>query len=87
MAPNFDGCFQYCGSIEHLNFLEKNSHPAIAYANNKCARLSEDPRTTHGAAVENLVKYPAATKNNGLVIDPQNTQSSEVYADSDFGKN
>ena len=60
-----------------------------------CARNTEDqhlwgPKSvweTHGASVENLVKYLAVTKNSVLILDPQNTRSLEVYADYNFIRN
>ena len=67
-----------------LNFLEKSTRPDIVNATHKCAQLSQYPRAPHGAAVKNLVKYLAATKIDGLVLDSQTPQSLEVYTDSDF---
>ena len=39
--------------------------PDIAYAVHQCARFSSDPKVEHAEAVECLVKYLAAAKENG----------------------
>ena len=53
--------------------------PGIVHATHQCAQFSEGPRVPHGSAVENLAKYLAATKNNRLILDPENTKSLEVF--------
>ena len=72
-APNFDLHFHYCRSIGRLKFLENITCPYITYATHQCAGLSENPRAPHGAAVEYLVKYLVATKNDGLILFTENT--------------
>ena len=70
-AHGFDSCFHYCGVVGRLLFLQKIAHPDIVYTTHQCVQLSDDPRATHGAAVENFVKYLAATKNNRILLDPK----------------
>ena len=82
--PKFNCRFHYHGGIRRLKFIEKITHPEILNATHQCVWLPEDPRAPHGAEAENFVKYPPVTKNNGLIWDPKNIQSLEVYADSDF---
>ena len=42
---------------------------------------------SHDTVVENLAKGLAATKNGGLILDNENTQSLEFYADYNFSGN
>ena len=83
-APKFDGRFHYRSAIGKLNFLEKSTRPDIAYAVHQCARFCEDPRASHGAAVESVAKYLAATIDDGIILDPKRSRSFEVFADADF---
>jgi hypothetical protein len=70
--------------VGKLNFLEKGTHPDIAYATHQCARFSEDRRASHEDTVIWLCKYLLATNDDGIIYDPKRDQSIEVYADADF---
>jgi hypothetical protein len=70
--------------VGKLNFIEKRTHPDIAYATHQCARFSEDTRASHEDAVMWLCKYLLATKDDGIIYDPKRDQSIEVYADAYF---
>jgi hypothetical protein len=78
------GKFHYRSVVGKLNFLEKGTHPDIAYATHQCARFSEDTRASHEDAVMWLCKYLLATKDDGIIYDPKRDQSIEVYAEADF---
>ena len=43
----------------------------IVYATHQCGRLYKDPRAPYGVAVKNLVKYLAAARKGGLILDPK----------------
>ena len=86
-SPKFKICYHYRGSIKLLIFLEKSTGPVITFTTHKCARLYEEQRVPHGAAVKNLVKYLVVIKNYGLILDPKMNSSLEVCVDSNFSKN
>ena len=86
-APSFDQRFHCRRIVGKLNFLEKSTRPDVACAVHQCARFSEDPKQSHGDAVEHLCKYLAETRNQGIIVDPKRDKSFEVYADADFAGN
>jgi hypothetical protein len=86
-APSYHGNFHYHSIIGKLDFLEKSTQPDIAYAVHQCARFCKDPKVSHAEAVMHLIKYLAATKDQGIILDPKEEQSFEVYADADFASN
>ena len=49
-----------------LNYLEKSTHPEIAYAVHQCARFLSCPKQEHGEAVKCLCRYLLGTKKMGL---------------------
>ena len=87
VAPVFDNRFNYRSVIGKLNFLEKTTRGDISYATHQVARFFQDPRVSHGEATEHLVRYLRATRTEGLILDPKEDKSIEVYADADFSGN
>ena len=85
--PTADCPFHYRSVIGKLNFLEKSTRPDIAYAVHQCARFCSDPKQNHIDAVTHLVKYLQATKDQGIIINPDVSKSFETYADADFAGN
>jgi hypothetical protein len=83
-APKFNNRFHYRRVIGKLNYLEKGSRPEISYATHMCARFCEDPREPHAAAVEHLVRYLKATRDKGIILDPNKKEAFNVYVDADF---
>eukprot|EP00957_Ditylum_brightwellii_P095821 7300623-Ditylum_brightwellii.AAC.1 len=49
-----------------------------------CAGFCEDPREPHAAAIEHLVRYLKATRNKGIILDPNKKGAFNVYVDADF---
>jgi hypothetical protein len=86
-APEYDCPFNYRKVIGKLNFLEKSSRPDIAYATHQCARFCAEPKESHAEAVIHLVKYLQHTKDEGIILNPNNKESFKVYADADFAGN
>jgi hypothetical protein len=80
----FDERFHYRAVVGKLNFLEKGSRPEIAYSVNQCARFSESPRESHAEAVLHICRYLMVTGEQGIILDPNDEKSFEVYADADF---
>jgi hypothetical protein len=79
--------WDYRSVIGKLNFLEKSTHPKIAYAVHQCARFSANPRQSHAKAIKNLCRYLIATKDKGLILRPDVSKSFEVHVDCDFAGN
>ena len=82
--PSFDNRFNYRRLIGKLNYLEKSTRPDIAYATHQVARFCQDPKRSHGEAVEHIVKYLRDTRNEGIILKPQSSKSFDVFADADF---
>ena len=76
--------WSYRSIICKLNYLEKGTRADITYATHQCAQFCEDPRSSYGRAVKNLVTYLMKTKNKGIILKPDRTKSLEVFADADF---
>jgi hypothetical protein len=77
-AP-FDEKWSYRSVIGKLNFLEKSTRPDIAYAVHQCARYSADPRKSHGEAVKRIGRYLKATREKGIVINPDKTAQVTTF--------
>ena len=83
-APPCNGSFHYRSVIGKLNYLEKGSRPDITYATHAAARFCSDPRVSHEAAVSHITRYLQATRDEGIILDPDAKRELEVYADVDF---
>jgi hypothetical protein len=79
--------WDYWSVIGKLNFLEKSTRPAIAYAVHQCARFASNPKQSHANAVKYLCRYLFATKDKGLILCPDASKSFEVHVDCDFAGN
>ena len=79
--------FNYRRVIGKLNYLEKISRPDIAYAVHQCARFCSDPKEEHVKALKHLAKYLHATKDEGIILEPNKDKSFEVWVDADFAGN
>jgi hypothetical protein len=51
-----------------IDFLEKSTRPDISYVTHQVARFSEDPKASHGKAIEHIVKYLRDTHNDGIIL-------------------
>jgi hypothetical protein len=68
---DFDGRFHYRAAMGELNFLEKGSRPEIAYSVHRCARFSNSPKDSHAEAVMHMCSYLLLTRDQGIILDPQ----------------
>ena len=83
-SENFDGFYNYRSVIGQLNYLEKETRLDVAFQTHQCARYSESPKVEHGQAMRWLGWYIAATADERLIIESDDTKGLEVYVDSDF---
>jgi Reverse transcriptase (RNA-dependent DNA polymerase) len=56
-SENHDQHFHYRSVIGKLNYLEKSTHPDIAYAVHQCACFSQCPKVEHAKAVKLIGRY------------------------------
>ena len=65
-GPPFDASFHYRSIIGKLNFLEKSTHPELAYAVHQCARFCSNPKRSHGIAIKHIGRYLLSTRDQGI---------------------
>ena len=80
----FKGDFDYRSVVGKLNFLEKGSRPDLSYAVHQCARFSSNPKESHADAIRHIAKYLMATRDKGIMMDPDTSKSFEVHVDASF---
>ena len=80
----FNHDFHYRRVIGKLNFLEKSTRLDISYAVHQCTRFCEHPKQSHGEAVHHLCRYLKATRDKGIVCNPDTDKSYECWVDADF---
>ena len=85
-SENHDQHFHYRSVIGKLNYLEKCTHPDIAYAVHQCARFSQCPKVEHAKAVKLIGRYLRGNRNKGIYLKPTD-DSFTVWADADFSGN
>ena len=76
--------FNYASVIGMLTYLAGHSRPDIAFAVHQCARFTFNPRRSHEEAVKHIVRYLIGTQDQGLIINPSNDLSIELFVDADF---
>lgn len=65
-----DATFHYQGIIGKLNYLEKSTHPDLAYAMHQCARFTSDLKVSHAVAIKNIGRYWPTMRNQGIILKP-----------------
>ena len=76
--------FHYRSVIGKLNFLEKSTRPDISISVHKCARFSELPKKSHAEAIKHIGRYLLATRDKGLMIQPNKDWHFDCWVDADF---
>ena len=79
--------FHYRSVIGKLNFLEKSTRPDISVSVHQCARFSEAPKKSHAEAVKRIGRYLLATRDKGLIIQPNELRQFDCWVDADFAGN
>jgi hypothetical protein len=70
-GPPFDASFHYRSIIGKLNFLEKSTHPELAYAVHQCAHFCSNPKRSHGEAIKHIGRYRLSTRDQGIILKPK----------------
>jgi hypothetical protein len=89
VGPDPDGdpfvyTWHYRSVVGKLNFLEKSTRADISYPVHQCARFMESPKHSHGVAIKRIGRYLLATRNEGLIIKLDKTESFLAFVDADF---
>jgi hypothetical protein len=53
-------------------------------ATHQCARFSVDPKQSHAHALQYIGRYLKGTKDEGLILDPDDTKSIECWVNANF---
>ena len=67
-----------------LTYLQFTSRPNIAMAVHHAARFTNNPKLSHERAVRRIVRYLKATKDKGIIYNPNKAHGIECYIDADF---
>ena len=86
-GPDMQPEFHYRSVIGKLNFLEKSTRPDISVSVHQCARFSEAPKKSHAEAVKRIGRYLLATRDKGLIIQPNEPRQFDCWVDADFAGN
>lgn len=76
--------FNYVSIIGMLTYLAGHSRPDIAFAVHQCVRFTFSPRRSHEEALKHIVRYLIGTRDKGLIINPSNDLSVDLYVNADF---
>ena len=83
-GPEMKEEFHYRSVIGKLNFLEKSTHPDLAYSVHQCARFSSNPKQSHVEAVKKIGRYLVSTRDKGILMRPQVDHSFDCWVDANF---
>jgi len=89
LHPDHGGCFRtenwnYRSVIGKLNYLAQMTRPDISMAVHNCARFSIAPTYLHEQAVKRIGRYLFATQDKGLIYNPTESGTLDMYVDADF---
>ena len=79
----FNQTLNYCPVVDKVNFLQ-NSRQKYVYAVQQCARYCSNSKKSHDDIIIYLVNYLRATRDIGLVIEPDSRYGLDLYADVIF---
>ena len=63
-----------------LHHIAQSTRPDISFAVHQCASYSSNPTALHEVAVKHIGHYLLATKDKGLILNPQNDFKRDMYA-------
>ena len=76
--------WSYASVVGMLLYLASNSRPDIAFAVHQCARFTHCTKRSHEKAIKRIVRYLQGTKENGLIVEPNQKLMMDLYADANF---
>ena len=86
-SPDMPPDFHYQRVIGKLNFMDQSTRPDISISVHQCARFSESPKKNHAKAVKRIDRYLLATRDIGLVIQPNQDWHFDCWVDANFAGN
>ena len=86
-GPDIQPEFHYHSVVGKLNFLENSTRPDISVSVHQCARFSESPKKSHAEAVKRIGHYLLATRDKGLILQPNKEWHFDCWVDADFAGN
>ena len=84
LGPGRKEHWSYPSVVGMMLYLASNSRPDIAFAVNQCARFNHCAKLVHEQAVKRIGRYLKSTRENGLIMQPNDDMNLELYADADF---
>ena len=76
--------WSYASVIGMMIYLSSNSRPDIAFAVHQCARFTHCANNQHEIAIKRIGRYLKATREQGLIMKPNEDLRLDLYADADF---
>lgn len=61
-----------------------NTRPDIQFAVSQCARYTANPKQSHEVALKRIGRYLKGTRENGLILKPDDALEIELFVDADF---
>lgn len=61
-----------------------NTRPDIQFAVSQCARYTASPKQSHEVALKRIGRYLKGTRENGLILTPDEALEIELFVDADF---
>jgi hypothetical protein len=76
--------WSYASVVGMMMYLASNSRPDIAFAVHQCARFTHCPKRSHEVALKRIARYLRGTREQGMLIEPDDNLQLNLYADADF---
>ena len=76
--------WSYASIVGMLLYLSTNTRPDITFAVSQVARYNHSPKQSHATAVKMIIRYLAATKDQGIIMTPNGRLNIDSYVDADF---
>ena len=76
--------WSYSSVIGMMLYLSTNTRPDITFAVSQVARFCSAPKQSHASAVKTIVRYLAATKDQGTIMRPTGELNVDAFCDADF---
>jgi hypothetical protein len=77
--------WSYPSVVGMLLYLAGNSRPDISFATHQAGRFTHNPKASHEAAVIRICRYLKATRDQGLILQPDKVLKVDCFVDADFG--
>ena len=76
--------WDYHQAVGILLYISNNTRPDIAFSVSQVARFTSNPKQSHAKALIRIARYLQDTKENGLLLKPNDNLGIDAYVDADF---